>query len=656
VQASFGSVGDVLSAIPSVDVDPDGLVSLRGDSSVLILIDGKPSALLSGSKAGDNLRSIPARDIERIEVLPTPPPQFKADGAAGVINIILRKKRPQGFAGTVQASLGDSGRAVGGADSSFNGGPLTASLSAGFRRDTRQRTIGSDVQVASTSTTPPIDESSLLQERARRQIPTANAKVDYALDDQQSLSAAVSWLKRGGPRTYTQLNDSSTPSGALASSRRLSTGHDPETEYDGRLGYTKKFTQPGEELELSVHRSTARQREHYDYTNEFLLPEAATLYNNLNLLEDHATTEFGADYSLPLPKAQSLKLGYAFEKEDFHYANSGATVDPVTGIGTIDPAITNNFKFRQQINAAYASYQANAGDWSVLAGLRAELTHTDALLLTTNASEGDSYFQVYPSLHLNRALSDVSTLSFGASRRIRRPDPSDLDPYLDSEYTPNLRTGNANLQPQYTQSYEAGYGFEGSRMAYQLTAYYRRNRNSVTDVTEYLGDGISLTTKANLPKNNSAGFEITSNGHLFPQLGFSVSANPFYTQIDATALGETALKSTTGVNMKLKIDYQPFPTHSAQLTLTRTDKRLTPQGDVGATTLVNLGYKHQARSDLTAVLTVSDVFNGQRNERFETTPTFSGSYLRTVKGRIIYAGAIYSFGSAGSDKQFEYDQ
>src|SRR5882762_4255457 len=110
VQASFGTVSDVLSAIPSVDVDPDGNVSLRGDSNVLILIDGKPSTQFSGSAAGDNLQSIPAKDIERIEVITTPPAQFTADGTAGVINIITRKKRPEGVAGN---EIDHAGGAVG---------------------------------------------------------------------------------------------------------------------------------------------------------------------------------------------------------------------------------------------------------------------------------------------------------------------------------------------------------------------------------------------------------------------------------------------------------------------------------------------------------------------------------------------------------------
>src|SRR5882762_6062427 len=209
VQSTFGTLSDILSVIPSVDVDPDGIVSLRGDSNVLILIDGKPSTQFSGSAAGDNLQSIPAKDIERIEVMTTPPAQFKADGAAGVINIITRKKRPEGVAGSVQGSLGSGGRSVVGANASYSSAPLTASASAGFRHDYRRRLLESDVQAPDPTTAQVLDSNSSLNERVRRQVPTAGLSAEYALDDRRSVSGSVTRMERGGLRTYTQLNDSS---------------------------------------------------------------------------------------------------------------------------------------------------------------------------------------------------------------------------------------------------------------------------------------------------------------------------------------------------------------------------------------------------------------------------------------------------------------
>jgi outer membrane receptor protein involved in Fe transport len=658
-QSTFGTLSDVLSVIPSVDVDPDGIVSLRGDTNVLILIDGKSSTQFSGPSAGDNLQSIPAKDIERIELLTTPPAQFKAAGAAGVINIITRKKRPEGVSGSAQGSLGNGGRSVVGVDGSYSSGTLTASANAGYRQDYRQRLIESDVMAPDPTTALLIDTKSSINERIRRAVPTVGLSAEYALNDRQSISGSVNWADRGGLRTYTQLDNTSTPFGVVtSSSRRLSAGHDPETDYDQKLGFTQKLGRPGETLDFSLHRSTSRQHEHYDYTNDSFVPPLATFYNNLTFHEDHGTTEFGADYALPMSKTRSLKLGYAFEPDDYKFGSVGHNVDPLTGAQVIDPNLTNDFKFGQQINAAYASYQTSIGAWTWLGGLRAELTRTDAQQLTDNISNSGSYFRIYPSLHVDRSLSDESTLSFGASRRVTRPDPNNLNPYVDREYTPNLRAGNPNLRPQYTQSYEVGYGFEGRGLSYGLTGYYRLNRDSVTDLTEYLGNGLSLTTKTNLPKNDSAGLEFTSSGHIVPKLTYSVSGNLFYSQIDATALGVSGLQSTTGLNAKLKLDYRPMAADSAQISVTRTDKRLTPQGYVSAINIVNLGYKHQLKSDLTEVVTVSDVFNGQRFQRFATSPTFTEEYRRTVRGRVLYVGFVYSFGTTKNDKQpnFEYDQ
>jgi outer membrane receptor for ferrienterochelin and colicin len=658
-QSTFGTLSDILQVIPSVDVDPDGIVSLRGDSNVLILVDGKPSSQFSGPSAGDNLQSIPAKDIERIEVLTTPPAQFKADGATGVINIVTRRKRPGGLAGSVQGSLGSGGRSVVGADGSYSSGRLTTSASASYRRDFRQRLIESDV-IAPDPTTAQVTESkSSTYEKVRRAVPTIGLSAEYALNDRQSISGSVNWADRGGLRTYTQLNDSGTPFGAVtSSSRRLSSGHDPETDYDQKLGFTQKLGRPGETLDLSLHRSTSQQHEHYDYTNDSFIPPSATFFNNLSFHEEHGTIEFGADYVLPVSKTRSLKLGFAFEQDDYKFGSVGNNLDQTTGAQVIDPNLTNDFKYRQRINAAYASYQAGIGDWTWLGGLRAELTRTDAQQLTDNLSNAGSYFQVYPSLHVDRSLSDESKLSIGASRRVARPDPGNLNPYIDHEYTPNLRAGNPNLRPQYTQSYEMGYGYEGRGMSYGLTGYYRLNRDSVTDVTEYLNNGLSLTTKTNLPRNDSTGLEFTATGYVVPKVTYSASGNLFHSQIDARALGIPGLQSTTGLNGKVKLDYRPTAADSVQITATRTDKRLTPQGYVSAINLVNLGYKHQLKADLTGVATVSDVFDGQRFHRFATSPTFTQDYRRTVRGRVLYVGFVYSFGSTKKDTQpnFEYDQ
>ena len=667
VQSTFGTVGDVLSAIPSVDVDGDGVVTLRGDTHVLILVDGKPSALFTGANAGENLQSIPAGDIERIEVLTDPPPEYKAEGAAGVINIILRKKRAQGTSGSAQASAGAEGRYQFGGGLDYGNGPLTLSFSASYRHDLRPRLQVSDLIAPDPVTGLLVDNRSSMDELAHRDVPQAALSAGYELNDRQSLSLDLSRTGRGGQRTYTQLNTATVPDGALTQSgERLSWGHDGESDYDVKAGFTQKLDREGESLALTAHRSWSHNIEGYDYTNESSIPPAATYYSDLGFSEDNSQTEFDADYVLPLrgPGTSSggdagmLKAGYGYEQDDYAYGAGGGTFDPLSGAQTPDPAQADQFRYRQAIQSWYGSWKAAAGPWDWQLGARAEYTRTDGRQLTQDLVHAYDYLRLYPSAHLERSVGDHSTLSLGASRRISRSDADAFNPYVDEEYTPNLRSGNPLLLPQYTQSYQAGYGYDLQDTSYSVTAYYRHNTDSATTVTENLGNGVSLTTAVNLPRNDSSGVEFATSMRPFKPLSVTLSGNAFHSQIDASALGFPGLRTTTGINGKLKLDYHPVPAGTAQLLVTRTDKVLTPEGYVGAIDIVNAGYRHQLTRHLTATITVSDFFDGQKLQRVAATPAFTQLYLREIRGRVVWVGAVYAFGASGDDKgaKFEYDQ
>jgi outer membrane cobalamin receptor len=286
LQANFGTLSNVLTDIPSVNVDPDGILTLRGDSHVLILIDGKPSPLFSGSRAGDNLQSFPAANIERVEVITAPPAQYRAAGAAGVINIITRKRHKEGIAHSVRASHGNDGRSVVSADSSYRSEKLSASVDAGFRHDERQKLLESDMRSPLTPAASTLDSRSALLEHRWRDVPSASADAEYALDEMDSMSGSFSWQRTRGPRNYTQTTTTTDASGTVTGvSERLSRGHAPDTDYDERLGYVRKLARKGEELDISLHRSTSHQVTRYDYTNDSLLPAAAPYDSYLILNE-----------------------------------------------------------------------------------------------------------------------------------------------------------------------------------------------------------------------------------------------------------------------------------------------------------------------------------------------------------------------------------
>lgn len=659
LQSVTGTVADVLSAIPSVEVDADGVVALRGDTGVLILVDGRPLAQLSGSLAGDSLQQIPASDIDRIEVMTNPPPQFKAEGAAGVINIITRKTRRAGVSGTVNASVGNRGRYVLGTSTSYNSGGLHLSGSASLRQDDRQRQISSGLAVPDPAAHDVVLGHNTLDEHVRRRIPAIKLGADYSFNDRQSLSLSVGGGARDGDRSYVQHAENNLSTGAVASvSERDSRGTERSTNSDQRLVFEQKLQRPDEVLSLTLHRTAFHEHEHYDYANFHTLPPASPSYDDLNLRADQVTTEFGMDYVLPFSRTRNLKLGYDFEQDDDGYGNAGDNVDPHTGARIVNPSITNDFHYLQRIDAAYATYEVMAGVWTWLGGIRAERTRSDARLLTDNIATDRRYVRVYPSLHLDRALSEEATLSISASRRVTHPDPSALNPYIDRQDAQNLKAGNPNLLPQDTQSYELGYSVAGQGLSYEITGYFRRNRDRVTDVTQVLGNDVLLTTKANLPKSDSGGLELIGNGRLGAKVTYGLSGNLFHNQIDATALGAPGLKSTVGFNAKANLDYRPTSADLFQIAFTRSDKRLTPQGYIAPINLVNLGYRRQLVPDLAAVLTVSDAFNGRTYRRYVDTPALSDVYRRHQMGRVIYVGLVYSYGSKkkSEDIEFEADQ
>ena len=654
------SAAEVLNKVPSVTVDDDGNITLRGDPNVTILIDGKPSAQFSGATRGASLLQLQADDIERIEVLTDPPAQYRAEGSGGAINIITKKTHKQGPSGGAQVSLGDQRRYVLSANGAYNAGPLKLSGAIGLRQDSKERLTPSTRDAVDPA--PPNDmthSTETIDEHFRRQTPSAKVSVDYDLNRTQSFGATFSHREQTGARYFDQ-HDESGPEAAPATS--ISNRHSDGFEWndDTTIGahFEQKLGRPGETLSLSVQQSETHERERYFYTNTLVPPVGAPAYDDLHLNLDLTKTEVSADYDLPLSGERELRLGYDLEDDRDHFDDRGDTFAALNGPPTPNPSVTDQFRYHQQVNAAYGQFEGPLGSWRLQAGLRLEAAKADFLLITGNIPGGRNDFGAYPSLHLEKPVGENGKLFVGLSRRINRPDPEALNPFKDSQDIYNLRAGNPNLRPQDTWSYQVGYNGGRKALSYGLTAYFRIDKNSFTTVTAPVSGDVVLSTNANLSKNQSEGLEFSANGKLGKALSYALSGDAFHAQIDATALGAPGLKSTTGINVKASLDYHPTAVDTAQISLQRTDRRLTPQGSISAINLVNLGYRRQLRPDLAAVVTVSDVFDGQRITKLIHTPTLLETYARRQIGRIAYVGLVYTFGVAKKAKPagFDYDQ
>ena len=663
LQATTGVAADILNQIPSVDVDADGNISLRGDPNVTILVDGKPSAQFSGGSRGLALQQFPAQDIDRIEVMTNPPAQYKAEGSAGVINIITRKTRKAGLSGTADLSVGDKRRFVAALSGAYNVGRLK--LNGGFtlRQDDKERQV-TDHRAAVDPTSPTgalVKSQETIDEHFIRLTPQVKVGADYDLSDRQTLGLALSHREQTGKRFFLQ-NDQSGPVAGPPDSvtDRRSNGYEWNIDESESVHFDQKLSRTGELLSLAYQRSVYRERERYAYLNDNVLPVGPPSQDRLRLSNDLIKQEASADYTLPMSHGRSLKLGYDFEDDRNRFDNVGDNVDPLTGALLDNPNVTNHFRYHQQVHAGYAQYEAPFGPWTLQTGVRLEQTNVHFLLITGNMPGGQSYFRAYPSLNLERKLGDDAKLTLSVSRRVTRPDPEALNPFTDFQDTHNLRAGNANLLPQDTWAYELGYTGAVKTVNYAATAYYQFNRDSFTVVTEPVAADVTLTRQENLPKSKAAGLDFNVSGKLWSRLSYAASGNLFYSQINATSLGvagASGLRDTLGLNAKASLDWKPTSADTAQISFSRTDKRLTPQGSIGAINLVNLGYRRKLWGGLSAVATVTDLFDGQRFQRIVTTPTLRDNYNRHVFGRIAYLGLSYTFGGTRKAKpsSFEYD-
>ena len=658
LQAVTGSAADILNTLPSVDVDADGNVSLRGAGKVMILVDGRPSAQLSGSKGGDGLLQFAANNIDKIEVMTNAPAEYRAEGTGGVINIITKKGQAIGSSASVLLNQGNFGRYVLGTNGAYNTEQLNLTGGVGLRRDVRERLIVSDLETRDRNSEETISRNQR-HETAFRLIPSLNGTMSYQLNEKQLLGADVNFRQRSGNRYFDQQSQRYLSDETLLSNMTThSDGHEWSLSGEQRLRFKQNFARPEDNVEISLHRSTDKERERYAYLRTSEVPMNTQSRDHLFLNHDLRATEFNIDYRAVLENEQRIKFGYGFKSDHNEFQNAGDNIDPLTSQALPNLDLTNQFRFQQAIQAFYGSYEQLLGKWASITGIRSEHTATRGNQLTTNIQNQQRYMGFYPSQHFERALDHDAVLSLGYSRRLSRPDPEDLNPFIDHQDIHNLRAGNPNLLPQDLQSLDLGYRVETTKRSYGLNGYFRHSRNNITDVTVLLSPDVLLTTKTNLLKSNSGGAEFNVSDAITSGINYRLSGNLFYNQIDATSLGIPNTSSTTGLNLKASVDYRATKFDNAQISIIRTDKRLTPQGSIRPINLVNFGYKKQIDQDLSFVLTVSDIFNGQKFKRNLNSSDIVQTYQRHQFGRIVYLGMAYSFGTSKKSKNtgFEYDQ
>ena len=636
-----GSASDLLQNIPSVEVDLNGNVSLRGSDDVQILIDGRTSTLMGRNRA-DVLAQLSADSIDHIEVITNPSAKNKPDGTAGIINIALEHKHDAGMSGAFSFNAGNARRYNSSLTLNYRPGRFNFTGGFGVRQDDRVRTA-SDVRTITDPVTAAVwhaDKRTVETSRPFTQF--GRLGVDFVPDDANQFSVMGTYNHRSFTRQALDHNVVTASDPAL-SREFYRARFDPEADRteEADVNYRHNFPEAGHELNLEFKTSVSKDGEPNHYTNTYVLPPQTPTFDNVIVADTQRSHEAIAGYVRPLANDAKFEAGFDLTHEsrdsDFHAEN----LDPVTGGWVTDLTKSNRFVLERSIEAFYATYGRTFGPWAVLAGLRPEISDTTSRLVTTGERVEDDFAQVYPSLHLTRTLDDRQELQANYSRRINRPQPEDLNPF-------NLRSGNPHLRPEDIHSVEAGYSYREGDTGFTATAYTRDTRRAFTWITSDLGAGVLLTRRDNLGHSRASGLELTLNAELGRKVSLNASTNTFYNTIDAANLGYSSSRSDVSWLGKLGATWKFAADTQVQMNANYTSARLTPQGERRPSWVANAGLRHELfRKQVALVVTVSDLFDSLRESYVVDTPLLHEEVTRRRSARIVFVGFTYNFGVAG---------
>lgn len=649
-----GSATDLLANVPSVQVDVDGNLSLRGSSSVRVLINGKPSALTGGNIA-DILQSIPASSIETIEVITNPSSKYDAEGQSGIINIVLKKNVQKGFTGSASASVGTQNTYNGNFNIAYQNSKVNVYANYSYRKGTR---IG-DGFSNKTSIADTINQT---QDQAQNQQFTFTGQnirggIDINLDPKTTLGFSTNVNIRDRDRLQNG-NTLITQNGTLMQRiNQNNSSNGSGTNLDFNIDFDHKYKKKGEELTANFNYGTDKNNnfdnlfsEYYNYK----LPSYTRTQQHNTTIGTGKNWNIQADYTLPLTNGK-LEAGVRsnINNSDGNYVVD--TLNNTSGGFDYNPFLSNRFIYKENINAAYTNYQHQFGDFGLQVGLRLEDSHIRTSLIdSVTVPHKQDYFRVYPSVFLTDKLSENQTLQLSYSRRVSRPRDRQLSPFIDQSDKLNYQQGNPDLRPEDTHSFELSYINYWKSVTLTSSLYYRLTNGIIQRITTPLTPtnlDTTLTTFENIKSASNAGYELIAKVSPSAAIDLTANLNVYYRHIDGdAALG---LTTTSGYawNGNLTANLKPFKKLGFQLRGDYQGPQVIAQGKMKAMYGVDGGLKYDITKALSFSGNVRDIFNTRRfrSDIDINTPYFTSNQVseRRFSTRTAIFTLSYRFGNNG---------
>lgn len=482
---------------------------------------------------------------------------------------------------------------------------------------------------------------------------------DYDVSDKNRLTAEASYYRRD---TDGQLREDTRGADATGApiSRYARERQSDQYNYssDALLRWRRAGDSDGDDLSVSLQRSEGVERR--PLHNAYLpsLPVAPALYQDQLWIQDAVTTEFSVDYARGWPGGRKLSAGYDLQRDDNAF-DAAQTLSAIEGEPRVpDPVFTNVFRYEQTIHALYATFEQPLSGWTLLAGLRLEQAQLDLQQVTTGERSDQDYFRAYPSVHFSRKLDEKQMLTVSYARRVERPYWQAMNPYRLEYETNEFDSGNPDLRPSIVDSLEAGWSRATGSTSLSASVYGRRKSDSLTYVKTLLGTTATLNTTQNLGDARSGGIELAASGKIGLRLGYNLSANVYYEEIDAANLGFVGKRSAFSGEGKVAFNWRFGGKDRLQINIATTGKQLTAQGYQLGSTSVDMGYRHEFRPGLSLTGTLSDVFATRRTRYVIDTPTLSDRDAWRNNGRIGWIGITWTLvpASEKAQEKFEYER
>jgi ferric enterobactin receptor len=538
-----GTAADLLQNIPTLQIDVNGNLSLRGSAGLKVLVDGRPS-LIAGGNIIEILQSIPASAIEKVELITNPSAKYDAEGQS-IINIVLKKNSRPGSNGSIALTAGTRNNYNGAAGISFQNRKVNLYGNYSYRDG---NTISNGFQNITylKATGPTVFSNEIFPSLTRNKGHTIKAGVDYHMSDKNILSFSGGFNSRDTHREeFLNIADLSASDSPVQLSNSNNTTKGNGNSYDLNLGFNRKFKKPGEGLTFDAAFSYGVNTAFQVFSSTIYNIDGQTVKTDPAIIKTDTrgkstNYDIRADYTLPIGKAGKIETGYRSQirlddndQSGYNFNNTSENYDP-------NYPLTNSFKSNNQVHALYFNYQGQIKNFSYQIGVRGEEANLKATLIgydTNNALYSRPVKVVskgfYPSLFLTQKLKGDQQLQLSYVHRVTRPTPRELNPFVDVSDPVNYDTGNPDLLPESIHSVELGYSKTWEGVSLTSNLYFNQINNVIKHIESDPVNGVITTSPQNIKGSTNSGLELIGRFNLLKTWDFTANANIYRRQNDA---------------------------------------------------------------------------------------------------------------------------